>query len=126
MQVVLQAFQRLSATPKADDAWARCAARTVLEVTLVLLGFSSVSFLVSHLQFEGVTARTVVAIVMGSAYAALYTAVVLRHSGMPKAWSSVALLVLELAMLAILLPFLVGLSHLVVPKEFLDMFVGTT
>lgn len=126
MQVVLQAFQRLFAMPKADDTWARRAARTVLEVTLVLLGFTSLSFLVSHLEFEDVTARTVVAIVVGSAYAALYTAVVLRHSRMPQAWSSVALLVLELAMLAILLPFLVGLSHLVVPKRFLDLFVGTT
>ena len=126
MQVVLQAFQRLLGAPKEEDGWARRAARTVLEVTLVLLGFVSLSFLGSFLAFEDVIGRTVAAIAVASFYACLYAAVALRHSRLPAAWSSVAMIVLELALLAILLPFLVGLAHLVVPKQFLDLFLSTT
>lgn len=125
MQTVIQAFQRLFAAPSGDDAWPRRAARTVLEVSLVLLGFISMSMLVSRLEFDDVAARGAAAIVVGSGYAALYLAASRRHQRTPAAWSSVALVVLELALLAILLPILVGLAHLVVPRQFLDLFVST-
>jgi diguanylate cyclase (GGDEF)-like protein len=125
MQTVIQAFQRLFAAPSGDDSWVRRSARAVLEVSLVLLGFISMSLLVSHLEWDAVAARGAAAIVVGSVYAALYMAVSSRHSRIPAAWSSVALVVLELALLAILLPILVGLTHLVVPHQFLDLFLST-
>lgn len=125
MQMVLQALKRLFSSPSDDDGWGRRAARTVLEVSLVLLGFTTMSLVLSQLELDDVAARVAAAIVVGSGYAGLYLAVSRRHSRIPAAWSSVALVVLELALLGILLPFLVGLAHVLVPRQYLELFTST-
>lgn len=102
----------------AHDRFRRLAA-TILQVALVVLGFLAgtlgLTFYVIPAVGDSVASRVCLATLVGSAYAGCYLAVARVERRAPAVWSSVALVVLELILLAILLPYLVDLAAALAP-----------
>lgn len=116
---VRNAVLSIARSPDSTNDRALYLAAIVLQVTLVVLGFLVgtlvITFHVIPALGDSWPSRALLASIIGTAYALCYLAVTRIDGKTPAAWSSVAMVVLELMMLAILLPYLVGLSAALAP-----------
>lgn len=118
------AFKSLFADAEGVADPLRAAARAVLQVALVMLGFLLFTRIV---QAEMLTrlgdsdaVRTGLLTLTGLVYGGLHVFATSRHRAKPAIGSSVALLVLELSLLSLMLPFLVHQAQLLVPRHVLQ------
>ncbi len=121
-----EAFRRLVQDTSSAVHPSRALLQTVLQVTVVLLGMALFTgvLLVRWLDFVGDRDGLRMATLVGVAaiYAGLYVTMLRRQAGVPNAWGSVALLVLEFALLSLMLPMLVHQATLLLPRGLLVAF----
>jgi diguanylate cyclase (GGDEF)-like protein len=82
-----------------------------------LVGTLVITFHVIPVLGDSVPSRALLASIIGTAYALCYLAVARVDRKAPAAWSSVAMVSLELMLLAVLLPYLVDISAALAPPS---------
>lgn len=107
-----------------SKSWLRNAARLTIQVGIIIAGLvvlAQISQLgMARLLGDTAPVRLMALILVAVLYGSIYQATSVRQKQAPAAWSSVALVLVELIMLGVMFPFLVILVQGLFPKDFLN------